>query len=594
MILQALCNFYDILRDSGVKVPLQGYSDGKISAITQLSRNGELQSVTDFREEGSNRRPRQMEVFEQFQRSGSNAPPYFLSDNAKYVFGIDKGETNIKTFNSFKDFHNQLLSGIDDEEINAFLKFINNNQPEDLIKNPEIVKAQEFFKTGSIIFRIEGHESYLHQNERAKRIWENYYNSSADDTYAQCLVTMERAPIARIHNRIKGVFDAQSTGATIVGFNDAAFNSYGKDQSYNAPISRRAMFSYTTVLNYMLNNPKHHIIVGDATTVFWAESLEGFCEELLSGLLFIENDENEDENDKKGKIEDSETKQLIKDILMKAKNGEKINYAKLDENSNVNFYLLGLAPNNARISVRFFFADTFGSFVEKALNHQLDMNIVSNGKHSHESIPIYRILRETIPINSKEKLPPPILAGQLMTSVLTGTMYPSSVYQKIILRIRAEGIINNVRASFIKAYLLRKSRILKGKLKESEITVSLDENNENTPYRLGRLFAVLEKIQRDALGDNINSTIKDKYFSGASTTPAKIFPIIMRLSQHHIAKLEHKIYYERLKGDILSDIDEFPNYLNLEEQGMFILGYYHQNVEIYRKKKESIGGEKNE
>lgn len=568
MILQALCKYYDILEKEGVKdLPKEGYSMGKISFALILSKTGELKGVMDLREtSGKKLVPKLMLIPEQGKRSGVNAPAYFLSDNAKYVLGIGD-EENLSAFNRFKEQHNSLL-----EDEHPLLKFLNNWNPNEAFNNIHIqIYKEEFEKNPNLVFKIEGENGYLHDDEAIFNAWYKNSSDSSDDLKMQCLVTGEVETIAKIHTPIKGVRNAQAAGASIVSFNNDSFCSYGKESSYNAPISKSAMFKYTTLLNYMLRNPKYHLYIGDSTVVFWAERT-GIYEDLLSELFNPDSGQtNETVNEK-----DIETRDLARDILERYSMGLNLNQEKYDLDLNTNVHIVGISPNNARLSIAFYEMNTFEYFIKRLADHYNNMKIIGSDK----PIPIWMILNETLPKNSRDKKVSPVLSKGLMNSIFTGNLYPTSLYNAMITRIRADRDINYKRASIVKACLMRKYKLFK--IKE-EISVSLNEESSSIPYQLGRLFAVLEKSQKEAI--NI-TTIKDRYFTSASASPASVFPVMMKLSLHHTAKAEWGEKFEKQKEEILNRVDKFPKHLSLDEQGEFILGYYHQNQAFYIKKEE--------
>lgn len=566
MIVQALYKYYNILQEEGTDdLPKEGFSVQKVSFALIISSNGELKGIMDLRDSnGKKIFLHEMLVPEQKGRSGKNAPAYFLCDNAKYVLGIGDGD-ELPAFDSFKKLHNKYL-----DENNSLLKFINSFEPSKALENEVLLKYKdELEKNPNIVFKIEDEKGYLHEKEEILKVWKEDKSKENDEITMQCLITGNVEPIARIHTPIKGIRNAQAAGASIVSFNDDSFCSYGKDSSYNAPISKSAMFKYTTVLNYLLRNDKNKMFIGEDTVVFWAEK-KGIYEDLLAELLnpTAEKEENETETS------DRDARNLAKDILIKYSQGIKLNGENHDIDPSTTVHILGISPNNARLSIAFYEENSFEYFTSRIADHYNNLKIIGNEK----SIPIWMILNETVIKNAKDKKISPVLSKSLMNSIFTGRVYPSSLYNAIISRIRADRDINYKRAAIIKACLIRKYKLLK--IKE-DITVSLNENSTSIPYQLGRLFAVLEKAQLEA--SNIN-TIKDRYFTSASATPASVFPVLLKLSLHHTAKGDRTIYFEKLKGTILKGVDEFPKHLSLDEQGEFILGYYHQTQSFYTKK----------
>ncbi|MDO9324407.1 MAG: type I-C CRISPR-associated protein Cas8c/Csd1, partial [Methanoregula sp.] len=350
-----------------------------------------------------------------------------------------------------------------------------------------------------------------------------------------------------------------------------------------------AMFKYTTALNHLLEREtKNRLQIGDTTTVFWAETKEKTCENLAHFLINPTDDleEDDEENSKDTKKLDHGIRQLVSDILLKVKSGKFLEEKDLGvDPKKTSFFILGLAPNNARLAVRYWYQDNFGNFVTTVAHHHLDMEIDRDDR-GPQFISVYRLLKETVPQSSNDKASSPLLGGLLMRSILDNTPYPVPMYNAILNRVKVERTINYVRAGFIKACLMRLARS-RPETKEDMITVSLNEESQNVPNRLGRLLAVLEKTQSDT-NKEMKSTINSKYFSSASTTPAVVFPVLLKLAQHHIAKSDWGFKSEQSIQDILDGIDnEFPTFLNLEDQGKFMLGYYHQRKAFFKKKEGS-------
>jgi CRISPR-associated protein Csd1 len=624
VIVQSLVRYYDILAgNNSVKIPKTGYSPAKISFALIISKEGELTNVLDLRTDGKKKQPKMMEVPYQKSRAVS-VYPYFGCDNAKYIFGVERVKADPKKgfssediltvleenekekivvskrsrecYEQFRTLHHSLLDSATDIGALSCLKFIDAWNPENSLKNLKISEFKdEIFAGGFFVFDIGG--IYLHQTPVIRQLWDSHYlRSSSEGTadVAQCLVSGKKEPIAPTHQKIKGVYGAQPAGASLVSFNDPAFESYGKDQSFNAPISESAMFKYTTTLNFLLERgSRNRIQIGDTSTVFWAETTKKSCENLAHFFIdpVEEPDESGEAKDNEGiKKQDLQTRQLVSDILQKVRDGKHLEEKDLGvDPDKTNFYILGLAPNNARLAVRFWYEDNFGNFIKRVARHHLDMEIDRDDR-GPQFISVYWLLKQTVPQNSSDNASSPLLGGLLMRSILENTPYPVPMYNAILNRVKVEQSINYARAGFIKACLIRLART-RGNHEEDMITVSLNEESTSVSYRLGRLFAVLEKAQSDSNKD-LKSTINSKYFSSASTTPAVVFPVLLKLAQHHIAKSDWGFKSNQWIEDVLEGIDKFPAYLNQEEQGMFMLGYYHQRKAFF-KKKES-GEEKKE
>jgi len=621
VIVQSLARYYDILAgDPSVKIPKTGYSPAKILFALVISKDGDLTNIIDLRSDGKKKQPKMMEVPYQKSRAVSIIP-YFACDNAKYIFGLEKVKEDPRKgfsseeflsvleekekekivitkrsrecFEQFRRLHHSLLDSVPDAEVRSFLTFLDTWIPENSLKYPKFSEyKEELLAGGFFVFDVGG--MYIHQNPIIRQIWDSNYESSSEEgsEIAQCLVSGRKEKIATTHQKIKGVYDAQPAGASLVSFNNDAFWSYGNNEKkrfYNAPISESAMFKYTTALNYLLEREsENRVQIGDTSTVFWAETTKKTCENLAHFLIDpVEEPEDTggDDIQAEGKKQDLQARQLVSDILQKVRSGKHLEEKDLGvDPDKTNFYILGLAPNNARLAVRFWHEDSFGNFITRVARHHLDMEI-ERDDHGPQYISVYRLLKETIPKNSSDKAASPLLGGLLMRSILENTPYPVPMYNAILNRVKVERSINYARAGFIKACLIRLART-RGKHEEDMITVSLNEESQNVPYRLGRLFAVLEKTQSDT-NREMKSTINSKYFSSASTTPAVVFPVLLKLAQHHIAKSDWGFKSNQWIEDVLMGVDAFPAYLNLEEQGMFMLGYYHQRKAFFKKKESS-------
>lgn len=581
MILQSLCEYYGILaHKEDTPLPLSGYSRVRVAFVLEITPWGELVNVLDLRPQEDGRSAPMMLVPQQVIKSGIAPLPNFLCDNGKFCLGVGPG--GAQRFGAFKEHNTRLLRDVEAPEARAVCAFLKRHRPEtageiECVKNfmPDIV-------SGAAVFRLNTMTAYVHQNGAIRAKWEAHLaEKNQEAPRMQCLITGETLPICRLHQKIKGVRDGQSAGSPIVCFNSSAFYSYGKSSGDIAPVSQEAAFQYGSVLNYMLSEERYKTQVGDATTVFWASSdVETYVD--LAGAVFGAPFAKKAGDG--GRVQDAAAEEDIKGLLMAVLQGRDIRELKLDPDTR--FYILGLSPNAGRVSVRFFFNTTFGDFIANIRRHYDDMRITG----LPEQVPVWSILRETVSAKASEKKPSPVLSGGLMAAVLEGAPYPVTLYQSVLNRVRTEherNSFNPIRAAIIKAFLVRQERLSPQNKYQEVLTVSLNESSESVPYRLGRLFAVLEKAQRDAI-KNINATIKDKYFATAASAPAAVFPNLIRLAQNHFAKSEYRTN-ERLAGEILDGIlfdgeKAFPKHLTFEEQGVFMLGYYHQNRALWAKK----------
>ena len=393
----------------------------------------------------------------------------------------------------------------------------------------------------------------------------------------QCLVTGKPASIPAIHPAIKGVRGAQATGAALVSYNSPAFESYEKTQNYNGPVGEYAVFAYTTALNSLLADRNHVQVIGNTTVVCWAEGGEEAYQDLaMYGLMGVSP-------------ADEETTQNMRAALKSLAEGRPILWNQTSVIPSVRFYVLGLAPNAARISVRFFLQNNFGSFLKNVEAHYERMNIVRPAYDKNEQLSLWMTLQETVNPKSNDKSPSPQLSGDMLRAILENSRYPATLLNSVMLRIRAEHDITRGKAGIIKAYYLRNENPF---CPEEVLQMSLNEQSKNIPYTLGRLFSVLEDIQQ-AANPEINATIKDKYFNSAAATPANVFPLLLNLAQKHLRKLEtgKRIYLESQIAPLTGIVGEqFPVRLNLPEQGSFQLGYYFQTQKRYQKKEDKDNG----
>lgn len=574
MILQALNDYYERkATEPGSDIPSYGFGVQKISFCLVFCEGGEVVATVDLREaQGKKLFPKALNApMLPFKRAVGVAAN-FTWDNTGYVLGVDgkgKAERTQKTHDSFKALHHKVSQGVEDAGLRALSRFLNSWTPD---RFPLLAQSVEMLDT-NVVFRLESDSRFLHERPAVQQAWAHEYRRLAGTHDGFCLVTGQEARITSLHPDISGVSGAQSSGALLVSFNLPAFTSYGKEQSLNAPVGERAAFAYTTALNFLARRgSRQKIRLGDATTVFWAER-STLAEDLLASL-FDPPTEKAGRTDESSPSEDHATTTLIHEVLSAAKAGRPIGTVDPALDPVIRFYVLGLSPNNARLAVRFWNVSTFGQLVERVGQHFRDMEVERQFEGDPEYPPFWRIVIETAPLQKSENVPP-LLAGALTRAILTASPYPRSLFTAILGRIRVDRIVNYLRAAILKAYLVRNYQM--------EVPMSLDIERRDPAYRLGRLFALLEKAQKDAT--NPTATIRDRYFGAASATPAAVFPQLLRLGQHHISnpKAEYGGYTDKLIAEVVDGIDELPNHLSLEDQGLFTLGYYHQRNALFRK-----------
>lgn len=573
MMLNALADYY--LRksaDPASNMAPEGFEWKEIPFLVVLDEQGRFVQIEDTREGEGKKRPGRKYLVPQGVKKTSGVAANLLWDTVEYVLGVDtrgKPERVAEQHRAFVHaIRARLAAAVDDGGVAAVLRFLDGLDLASLAVSPlweEIVSANPVLS-----FRlVDDLDVLVCQRPAVVRALEGTAGGEPDGV---CLITGEPDEIERLHSAIKGVWGAQTAGANIVSFNLAAFNSWGKEQGANAPVGKRAAFAYTTALNHLLaRDSGQRLQVGDASTVFWAEK-PGHPMETLAVDIFGEP--KKDDPDRNVRAVESLFKSPQTGVF--ATDGD-----------TTRFYVLGLAPNAARIAVRFWHTGTVEELAGRFRRYFDDLEVVRPA-FEKPYLSLFRLLVSVAPLGKAENIPPN-LAGDVIRAILAGTPYPATLFQGALRRIRAEcGDVSRPRAALLKACLNRMNST-----NEKEITVSLDETNLNPGYRLGRLFAVLEKIQEEAQS-GINATIRDRYYGAASSTPVTVFGTLVKLSKHHLAKLESRgraVNLEKLVGAIVDGLNDFPAHLPLADQGRFAIGYYHQRQAFFTTKSETEKGE---
>jgi len=583
VILQALASYYDVLAQQG-KVGRPGWGTAKVIGALCLDEQGNLIDILSLKT--ANAKGKEVatvrKVPEQVTRS-SGVKANFLCDGPGYLLGLNtktdddaKKEANEKRvkqcFDAAAALHLQLLDGVDSVAAKAVFAFFTNWNPN--TEHPVLAEHEDLLKeAGSFLFRING--TFAQEDPAIQAAWENYRSQDTQDgVVMQCAVTGQKATVARLHTLIKGVRGAQSSGAALVSFNASAFTSYGQEQSYNAPVSEQAMFAYTTALNYLLSSAEHTRILGDTTVVAW--SANGEPQYTNVGWYCLGGDTKAAVDDK-----------MLQSMFEALSHGRPYAFEDVTIDPDEPFYILGLAPNAARLSVRFFWKNTFGHFMKNVQAHYNRLEIVKPAQDEREYLSVGSLLYETANKKSNDKSASPVLIGGLMRAILNDTPYPAALRSAVMLRIRAERKVSRGQAALLKAILLKNPAPIEGK----EIcTVALNQESTYTPYVLGRLFSVLEAIQ-SAANKGVNTTIKDRFFNSAAATPAIIFPRLTQLAQAHLRRLNsvaQKIWYEQQLIALHEKLPEvLPARLSLAEQESFFIGYYHQTQKRFEKKEKA-------
>ena len=592
MILQALNDYYRRKcddADPAQRLPVFGLEQKEIPFLLEITDAGELVQLVDTRTLNEKKK----KVAQTFRvpqgvKKTSGVAANLLWDTLEYVLGVDTKGNPKRVAEQHAHFVARTSalpqSARDDPGIHAILKFFESFSLQQLQAQPAWAQALE--SNAVMSFRLHGDIDLICQRPAVVKAVLNV-TTDADARLAMCLVTGDDAPVQRLHSSIKGVWGAQSSGANIVSFNARAFESYGKTerQGENAPVSQAAAFAYTTALNHLLRKgSSQRIQVGDASTVFWANR----DSEFESVVADIFGDPPKDDPDRS-----AHAVQALLSAIQSGKHGG------LDEGNS--FHVLGLAPNAARISIRFYHCLPLAQLGERISQHFKDLEI-ARGSFDPQYPSLKRLLQAVCLATSAQPYGdidrvPPNLGGSIVDAVFAGadTPYPSLWLNAAVGRCRAEQNITYYRAAAIKACLnrqIRRSSVTSSNQStEKEFLPMLDLTNTNPAYRLGRLFAVLERIQETAAGGpgKLNSTIRDRYYGAASSTPVAVFTTLLRLKNSHLKKLTvgQSTWFEKMLGEILVTVTDFPKHLPLPDQGRFALGYYHQRQDFFTKKPDN-------
>ena len=575
MILQALVEYYNRkATDPDSALAPAGFEWKEIPFVLELTPDGNVVQIIDMREFQGKKLIARRFLVPQSVKKTSGVAANLLWETAEYVLGFDR-KGNPERSKLQRDAFVQRIKSLpikarNDAGLVALLGFLGNAESVSNIEQKFPERFAEIKETNPVVsFRLVGEPNLI-----AERPLIQASIGASDETENAstaltgfCLVNGKEDEIERLHTSIKGVWGAQSSGANIVSFNLDAFNSFRKAQGNNAPIGQDAAFAYTTALNHLLRREsRQRIQVGDASTVFWSRDKCALEEELVA--LFGES----------GKDNPDEGSLAVANLYAAIKNGVYV-----DDKSDNRFYVLGLAPNAARIAIRFFHSGTVAEMAISIKQHFDDLDI-ERAPFDKPHLSIFRLLVSIASLGKADNIPPN-LSGDFARAILTASPYPTTLLQAVIRRIRAEHEINYPRAALIKAILNRQRRFQMQTQPDKELTVSLDLTNTNAGYRLGRLFAVLERAQERA-NPSLNATIRDRYYGAASSTPVAVFSNLMKLKNHHIAKLENKgeaVNLEKLIAEVMDGINDFPTHMPLTDQGRFAIGYYHQRQAFYTK-----------
>mgnify|MGYP000927588635 CR=1 FL=1 len=583
MILRALYEYYQRkAADPESGIAPRGFERKEIPFIIVIDKEGHFINLEDTRTgEGAKKRAKTFLVIKMKSRTGVSGWKIAntLWDHWGYVLGQPKNESD-KALEDAKKQNNTFMARVRElsekypanPEFRAVCMFYNLKDEVQKVLNHESWLDCYKIPGCNLSFRVAGkeyivaeHPDLVHEVESNAVEEESGQNG---DKKSVCLITGEKSTISLLHAATP--VPGGKSGGKIVGFQrNSGYDSYYKEQGANAPVSQKAEDAYTTALNVLLSkDSRNKFRIGDTTVIFWAQKETSF-ENQFSFFFNISEKDDPDRNIR-------EVKALF----------ESINTGKLNTDCNTPFYVLGLAPNAARIVIRFWKVGVVKDFATHIAQHFSDLDIVRGAKDEKEYFSLFYLL-SNLAFEYKIDNIPPNLAGKVMESILDGTPYPATLQQQCVRRIRADQKINRIRAATLKAYL---NRMINNNLYERKITMSIDLENKNQGYLCGRLFAVLEKIQENAQ-PGINATIKDRYYGAASSTPITVFGRLLNLSNHHLSKLDvgTKIYFEKMIQDIMAGISSngLPAHLSLDDQSRFAIGYYHQRQDLFTKKEKT-------
>lgn len=566
MILPSLVSYYEALEAKG-ELKRPGWSIVRVSYAVLLRHDGSIADIVSLKKD----EVRGKKTVSVPQNLFAPAPVVrtagiranFLCDTAAYLLGASLTDAKAKQkFEAARELHLGILKNAGSSASETLRRFFEDHQPTDLtsLGISEGIAAE--LDKGAVVTFADEDGRYMMDDPEIAAAWDAAYGNGSDDAVTgRCLVTGREDMIAILHDKIKGVEGAQACGASLVGFNAPAFESYGKDggQGLNAPVGRYAMYAYTSALNYLLSG-RHRARVGDATVVWWTLDADGACEDFFGDFLY-------------GSDDDETLNSAMKRILR----GEPLDFS--ETTLRKPFCILGISPNASRLSVRFFYRDTFGRFIDNIAAHYRRLEIDKSEKQRRYLTP-YRLLLETVSPNvqNRAKAVSPLLGGALLGAILNDWRYPEALYESVLIRIRAEHEVPSGKAAIIKAYLIKNTNC--GSYKEV-LSMALNEESTNRAYVLGRLFAALENAQYHA---NNSSNIRERYMTSATATPALVFPSMLQTANHHIAK-SGSVADAKLIATLMDKLEggvPFPARLNNTEQGLFLLGYYHQTQKKFR------------
>ena len=586
MLLQALIHYYDVLAASG-KVPPFDATSAPVGFALDLNSDGTVKRIVSLYETAENGKsiPKTVDAPLYTKRSGTASNGYFLNDNTTHMFGCKYKKIGGKServltkecFAKFTDLHHKVLDGCHGVKAKSVLKFVDSitpgEYPQIIDENLEMLSRKK--AQPRIMLRDENGDD-LFKDPEIRDAWDAYLEAEQTDPNVRKMIDLvdgKKTPVQMLHGSVKGIGNS-ANGVTLASYNSAAFESYGLKRGEISPMSAKNEQKYVAALNYLFAKPDYVSRIGTAGQIpslyvtYWAENGSNVYQDIFA-----------DEYDGRHNLDRDDLRMIVRQIIAGTVVSCNGNTIRPDEK----FYILGISANRARLVVRFFYQSSFGDVLQNVYQHQKRLEI--EGAKDGNIISTYRILSETVHQEKGKPLktnPNPVIAAGLYKAIMQNTYYPEAIYSQMMARIKVENSISYSRAEILKAYLIKNGT----RVPKEVLTVSVSKESSYTPYVLGRVFAVLEKIQKD-VSPSITSTIKDKYIARAASDPVVVFPRLLQLSQTHQRKLSTagKVYYSNMLDDLMTKLPEnFPKHLTLEEQGAFYLGYYHENQELYKKK----------
>ena len=594
MILDSLVQYYRALVSSGdTSVSPFGYTTEKISLALEIDEEGNLIGLLPQIGVDSRGKPVNYVSYcvPSHGTRTSGIKPFFLVDKTDYLLGISinkkTGELTLSEdrFEASKEFHRNILSGAKGMMAQAILNFFAKWNPKAWKENETLGgNIRNLMIAGFSSFVLDGEWSF--RDEEVRTHWSNYSSGMSDGKSGICLITGERTSVIELHRGIKSVSGGQSSGTFLVSFNCDSFSSYGKSQGANAPVGERASFEYGEALQHLFGDKEHVLHIGNTSLIGWASSSVSAYQEIMKGCFsgFGRKNDSEARVGEESGGSPSGTSLSDTDVqlaLASLARGGSIELQGVTLNPGERFSVLGVSPNGARLSVRFYWENDFGRFAENVMRHQSRLSIQRPVYAAENELSIFGLIRQTVRDGDLSKANPR-LGGEMALAILNDSAYPATLLNGVDMRIRASGSITWQQAAIIKAFYLKNGPEA---LKEV-MTVELNEESNYTPYLLGRLFAVLGFVQKDASGV---TTLRDRYFNSASATPSLVFPLIINLAEKHLAKMSSEkrglaISYERRITDLVGRVrTDFPKRLSLPERGAFQIGFYHETQKQYSK-----------